>query len=421
MIQKLLIMPDVLDAPPSVDIVPDSSGPSALPPPSSQPSAPSDTRPSDMAKPFHNAFEDLDKMLEAKETPKLTLKKALARKPQDQSKEAPKEPQEPEAKDSNETPLKSKSDDIQNRQPKELRTAYEALKAKTKTLETELAHLRAEKSKPPSEDPEKKTLSERVQQYERRLKELDEELKYAAYERSPEYQERYEKPFIDAYQTGRDKTARLRLTAEDGTVRQATVEDFDRIVRIPDDDQAADLAAQLFGTKASMVMYHRERVQELNAARYRATEEFRRTGSERFKKASEEATARQTKMRELWEQENKTAQEKYPQWFKPWGDDEEGDKLLAQGYHLADLAFSDQLAQEPVEKQIAVHTALRNRAAAFGRLAHLNRRLTEKVAHLEEELAQYNNSEPSEGEPETPGRGPAKTDDWESQLTAMAQ
>lgn len=415
---------------PSVDIVPGGPGPAAVPPPSAPPSAPTsapDAPPADVKQPLHNAFEDLDKMLEAKEPEAKppTPKKAPEKKaPQQQVKEPPKqeprEPREPqEPQDPENKPPEQKTDDAP-RQPKELRAAYETLKAKTKTLETELAQLKAERAKPAPEDPEKKTLGERVQQYEKRLKELDEELKYAAYERSPEYQEKYEKPFIDAYQTGREKTARLKITDAEGNVRQATAEDFDRIVRISDDDHAAELAAEMFGQKASVVMYHRERVQELNAARYRATEDYRKTGSERFKKASEEATARQTKLRELWEQENTRIREKYEH-FKPQEGDEEGNRLLEQGYQLADLAFSDQLQQEPMEKQISVHAALRHRAAAFGRLVHQNKQLSTKVAELEKELAEFKESTPGDGAPDTPGRGPSREEDWESQLDAMAQ
>lgn len=353
----------------------------------------------------------------AKEPPKPQAKDKKPAKPAEAPKEEPKADDEPEPKA--EPKQEPKADDTP-KQPKELRAAYENLKTKAKTLEAELAALKAEKAKPPPEDPEKKTLAERVKEYEQRVSKLDEELKYAAYERSPEYQEKYEKPFLDAYQAGREKIAKLKIADAEGNIRQASAEDFDRIVRIPDDDAAADLANELFGSKASLVMYHRERVQELNAARYRATEDFRRTGTERFKKASEEAAARQTKMRELWEQENTRVKEKY-EYFKPKEADEEGNKLLDQGYQLADLAFSEQLAQEPLEKQIAVHAALRHRAAAFGRLVHWNKQATARIAELEKELAEFKESSPGDGDPETPGRGPSKEEDWETQLNALAQ
>lgn len=422
-------MPATLDAPsPNVDIVPSGDGPAAVvPPASTQTITPPSTSVPDgngkaPSEPFHNAFSDLDKIMEQKEKPAAKEKqkaKAPVEQPKQEVKDEPQdEPAENELKP-DEQSKPEKKEEAPPKQAKELRVAYENLKAKQKTLETELAQLKAEKAKP-KEDPEKKTLLEQVQDYQKRLKHFEEELKFASYERTEEYQQKYEKPFVDAYQMGRNKIAQLKITDTDGNSRQATPEDFDRIMRVPNDEEAAELAATMFGNKASVVLYHRERVQELNAARYRAVEDYRKNGSERFKKATEEATVRQTQMRQLWEQENSRIKDKYD-WFKSKEGDEEGNKLLEQGYQLADLAFSEQLAQEPLEKQVSVHAALRNRAAAFGRLVHWNQQLTSRIAELEKELGAYKTSEPGEGEGQSrPGREPER-DNWESALDAMAE
>ena len=429
------------------------TGPPAVAPPVAQPPMPTGPTdaPANATEPFQNAFADLDQLLEQTAMPKQSPKQHRAQLPKNKPPQPPPKRKGPPPPDLSKLPKPNeeqpeehepnpdpevlseegkaaekpegdkKPADQVPKQPKELRAAYESLKSKSETLEKELATLKAERAKPPAEDPEKKALFDRAQAYEKRLKELDEELKYAAYERTPEYQDRYEKPFIDAYTTGREKVSRLSVIMPDGNTRKATAEDFDRFLQISDDDRAADVASEMFGpAKAPMVLYHREKVQELLNARTRAVEDFRKTGSERFKKAEQDQVANQTKLRELWENENKAVQEKY-EWFRSREGDEEGNALLSKGYELVDQGFNGEISRLPLERQVQIHAAIRNRAAAFGRLVHDNKALTAKVAELEKELAQYGESEPGDGEPETPGRGGPKELSWEEELNALAR
>jgi hypothetical protein len=53
-------------------------------------------------------------------------------------------------------------------------------------------------------------------------------------------------------------------------------EDFDTIMRVGDDEQASDLATEMFGNKAPLVLMQRERVNELNGKRIGALEHFRK-------------------------------------------------------------------------------------------------------------------------------------------------
>ncbi len=66
---------------------------------------------------------------------------------------------------------------------------------------------------------------------------------------------------------------------------------------------------------------------------------------------------------------------------------------------MADRAFLENPNQpnlSPEQRRAIVkrHAALRNRAAAFGRLVHMNKGLQEKVAALTKDLEQYKASEP---------------------------
>lgn len=283
----------------------------------------------------------------------------------------------------------------------ELRQAYEALKAKHKALEAEHAALRA---KPP-EDPEKKSIQERYEAAEKRRADLENEIKFARYESSEEYKQKYEQPFVDAYQLGRAKTADLDVALEDGTTRPATEADFDAIARIVSNRDAVKLAKQMFGDEYTIPIYHRERVQELNGTRVKAIEDFRKQGSERERQWNEQQSKTRESVGKLWQQSNQEAVDKYPQWFKPTEGADDENAALEDGFKLADKGFSDAPDLSP-EQRVRLHSAIRNRAAGFGRVVLQNRKLSSKVAELEEKLKQFQSSEPGAGD----GKGQQKAE-----------
>ena len=114
---------------------------------------------------------------------------------------------------------------------------------------------------------------------------------------------------------------------------------------------------------------------------------------------------------------NAEAAEKYPDWFKEKEGDEKGNELLRKGYELVDKVFLGS-ADVPPEELVAQHSAIRNRAAAFGRLAHQLRTANSRVAELEKELESYKDSEPKGGDGAPADQNGAMG--WESQLEALA-
>lgn len=387
--------------------------------------------------PFNDAFADLEGFSSAPDgTP--NKPPASGEPPGDNGEvETPPEGSDtkPEDKKHDKTPQdkppqdKGKPGDKPPEKPKsrivELSKAYEGLKAKHRQLEQDLlaknAEIEAIKSKP-VEDPEKKSLQEKLTEREKRLSDLENEIRFKHYESSQEYKEKYEQPFIDAWQAGRAKTASLKITDSEGNIRQATKEDFDKIAMIGDDDQAAELADELFGSKAPMVLYHRERVQELNAAKVKAVEDYRKQGSEREKQFSEQSKQQQEKMRGMFEKFTAAAIEKFPELFKPVEGDEKGNELLKKGFDLVDAVFNGKVSEIPPEKLVAMHAAIRNRAAGFGRLLHQKRGLEAKVAELEKELAEFRGSEPGAGDGDGKPKGGAEEGlNWEAGLDKMAR
>lgn len=198
-------------------------------------------------------------------------------------------------------------------------------------------------------------------------------------------------------------------------MRQGKPEDFDALMSILDDDAASEFAAERFGTKSPMVLYHRERVQELANTARTAIDDFQKGAAERTKQQSEVRTNTQRALAQEiqghWNKHISDVNGKYAAWFKPIENDVEGNKLLSEGFDLAKSAFSNlnlydsKLTPEQRERLVAGQAAIINKGAAFDRLAHSYKQRGVRIQQLETELKQYQDSEPGAGE----GRGKKMT------------
>lgn len=273
----------------------------------------------------------------------------------------------------------------------ELRKAYESLKKEAAELREKI------KARGPSEE-DVKGLREQYESERTKRESLEKELAQSAYERSPEFMEKHAAPFRNAYQKARERISQFKVTDGEGNSRQASPDDFDAIMQVADDMTAATMSRELFGdTVGPIVMMQREKVQELHGNMQSAIKDaegnFEKTQKEK-KLMGERQTAHLNK---LWTTLNTGAAEKYPQLFKPVDGDEKGNELLEKGFKLADRAFMDGEKLEP-EEAIKLHSQVRNRAAAFGRLVYQNRNLTSEVESLKKELAQFKDSIPKNGD-----------------------
>lgn len=309
------------------------------------------------------------------------------------------------------------------------REHYEKLKADYERTQAELSDWK-KKAEAPREDPELPKMKETLAQREKRLAELEEEIRFSAFERSDDYKSRYEKPFLDAYQAGRSKAASLKVTNPDtGESRQGTHADFDAIMRMTDDDAAAEAAASLFGNKSAVVMYHRERVQELNNARVNAVEEYRKTGGEREQARSEARKQAEAALAQSFNAEVKAGLEKYPKWFKAIDGDAQSAEILAAGMALADIAFGQpqkdaegRVVKRSPAELVKLHAAMRNKAGAFDHVVYLLAKERKALKEAMTKLKQYEASEPGGGTGGRVPRKPANTwDEVDAKLTALAR
>lgn len=273
-------------------------------------------------------------------------------------------------------------------------------------------------SEAPKDWPEKKTYEEKLSEREKFLAERDKriadyenELRFTNYERSQEYKETYQKPFENAWLAGRAKAAALKikevkndLDAVTQAGRQGTPEDFDALMKIQDDDVAAERAAELYGeAKASVILHHREIVQALNAKASSAIKEYREKGAELEKQKTEHATKWQKESAAMVERFRNDDIEKYPQLFKPDPADPKGNQLLEVGQHFMERVLKNGAPLADGEKQWTheelAHKAaiVRNSAMAFRRVSYKLEAVSKENKELKTKLADYEATVPGGG------------------------
>lgn len=301
---------------------------------------------------------------------------------------------------------------------KELRVAYEKSKETIKGKDAEIAKLQTElktAKSAPVDDPEKKSLLEKYESEVKRRTELEKEIAFVAYHKSTEFVDKYQKPYEEAWGKAVSELAELTIESEDGQTRTATAQDLLTLSNMPL-GEARKLANQMFGDAADDVMAHRRKVRELSDAQTKALAEAQKNSETRDKERQTQSLQQRQKMATLWTDENKAWQERFPRWFKPEDGDEQGNSLLAKGYEMADAAFSGNGQKSP-EEMVKLHAELRNKAAAFPKLALRLKQARSRIKELEKSLEDYEESEPPSGD----GGKPRSIKPSDPEAEAMAE
>ena len=98
---------------------------------------------------------------------------------------------------------------------------------------------------------------------EARARALDEEMRFIDYTKSSEFQDKYQKPYTNAWTRAEADLRELTVALEDGNSRPATVQDLLLLANTPL-GEARKLASAMFGDAADDVMAHRRIVRELS-------------------------------------------------------------------------------------------------------------------------------------------------------------
>jgi hypothetical protein len=260
-----------------------------------------------------------------------------------------------------------------------------------------------------------KELHTRMQDYENRIQEMTEDLRFHNAEKyDPDIKK------LDADQTATWNRAMKELgeislkDPTSGEQRAVTADDLLELVKLPL-GRAREISDEVFGKFSDDVMAHRKAIRELFDQRSAKLEELKKTGSTR----EQERQQKFLQSREQLQQFTKTTYEKANQeaaadpnhghFFRTREGQTDADKewnaRLEKGFKLVDDAYNansmdPRLTPEQRADVIRKHAAVRNRAAAFGPLRHENERLRKQIEKLEADLKGYTSTTPSAG-----GRG----------------
>lgn len=286
--------------------------------------------------------------------------------------------------------------------PWKLVDEHKAARAKA---EAEIAELR----KKVPDEAKLKSEQEKYSALEKRAKELEEEIRYVNFAKSDEFARDYQKPYEEAWKRAMQDLNELTVSdPESGAERPIAPQDIWELVNLPLKEAKAR-AGELYGEFATDVMEHRKELKTLLDKKMDALEQARKNGAardqERQKKMAEYHENMRKQIGEIWTKYNNEAvsDEKYGKYFKPMEGDDEGNQRLARGFAMADKAFTvDPRNPNLTEAQradiVRLHSAIRHRAAAFGRTLYLLQKTEAQVKSLQGELAKYKATEPGKGE-----------------------
>jgi len=315
------------------------------------------------------------------------------------AKEEAEETEAPEVAEEKSKPAEQKPADKKKVSPWKMVEEY---KTKIKEYEAKLAQTGA---KEPA--PEKlKEYEEKLTAAEKRRMELEQEIQFVNFQKSEKFQKEYQQPYEAAW--SKAMTDLSEITVLDGdSERPLEAKDVLELVNMPLREAKA-LAEEKFGDFANEVMSHRKDIRTLFEKQTQAIEAAKKEGLEHFQKQAEAQKQEYGKVTEeikkVWADANQSAvaDEKYGAYFKPAEGDTEGNQRLAKGFELADRAFSENplapgLTPEQRRSIVQRHAAVRNRCAAFGRLAYQVSNYQKQIAELNQKLKSYQSSEPETG------------------------
>lgn len=377
-------------------------------------------KPSPQATPKPTAPEDESPVTtpeppEPEETPEAPEQEQPTETPEQSEQETPPKPAEAPKKEKKLSPWRLLDD---------AKKVINEWKLKAEAASAELEKIR---SGAPAEPP--KEFTERLTKAETRAKELEEHLRYLDYQKHPEFIEKYQKPYEAAWKRAMTELGEVGVTdPATGQVRAATADDMMKLVTLPL-GAAIQQAKEMFGEYAPYAIDHRNKIKELFDTQQNALKDAKEGGAKREQEMRQKEEAQRTEaakaIQQTWESENRAISNdsQIGHYFTPVEGDQEGNTALVKGYQLVDKAFAENpqdpnITPEERTARIKRHVALRNRAAAFGRLRRWHEKDQATIAELKKELEQYKSSEPGSTTTTKPAKEPSQPADHWQGLTA---
>jgi hypothetical protein len=269
--------------------------------------------------------------------------------------------------------------------------------------------------------PESKALSEKLAAIEKHNLELQARLEVYDFQESPQYQQQFKSKWDSA--AGRAMADIKQLTVEEGDkTRAATAADMDSILSLPTAVAAARKIRELFGDDAPLVQSHYNQLRALQAERDDALSQHKQTFEQRRKDREAELGRQASWKKDAVAAIRADMAKRKADILAPEDPDEK--KLVTEAMNSYDAALT-QRAQMSLDKQVIFDETVRARQAASFVLekrmekikATHESALKEKdtrIAELESQIKQYEESGPGPGRREAGETGPVEENIWEA-------
>ena len=263
-----------------------------------------------------------------------------------------------------------------------------------------------------------------------RNKALEDHISYVDFTKSSEFQEKYARPYTEAWNRAARDFGQLSVRIPDGKdpetdeprykTRAGTADDLLQLANLPL-AQLDAAAEEMFGRSAARVIRHVEKVRELAEAQDQALQDAQKRTGERTKQAEETHKLNTQRGKEMWTAEHKRLLEKYPKMFASDPEDADGNKLLESGQLQADIIFRrDDVPEDKrpktAEELVRAHALAYQKIRNHNRIAHQLKKERAENAELRKALKEFEDSAPGA---ERAGKG-ARRDAGDAAYTVEA-
>lgn len=262
---------------------------------------------------------------------------------------------------------------------------------------------------------ERKGEIDRLAKAESRAKELEDHLRFIDYQNHPEFHEKHQKPYDDAWNRVMRRLNGVRVPNPDGSARAVDVKDIMELGSLPA-DVIIEKAEEKFGKLGPWVAERVEEIKQLGEAKADALSKAKTDGLQKLKDDESRTQKQQKEIKDfanqMWEKAHKELSEhsKYSEYFKPKEGDDEHNEVLEKGAKFVEKAWMESplepgTTNEEREARVKRQAKMQKFVQGFG-VQHLtiNRQKAE-IERLTAELAKFKSSEPkTEGQrPESNG------------------
>lgn len=310
-------------------------------------------------------------------------------------------------------------DDRTAKDPKWFREQHEKAQTQIKTYEEKVKALEAKIAEAEARGKDTTVLSQRLADLEKENETVKAELRAARQEVSPEFKEKWEKPFNQSAEYAKNIVTQLQvgeLKVDEATgekrweaARTATWEDFAGLYSLPM-NKAAAMARQMFGEDAPIVIQQLTELHRLDYQRTAALEDEKAKWKENTTKEQAERTRHEQGFKAMVTAVTEQLAKENPHFQDAPGDEgKESRELRNEGYAIFDKR------PETIQEAAIKAAQVRHIVAAHYPLVRKLDALTAQLKEAQATIEEMKKGGPGRTSRSTPSGGGSE-EDWQAEL-----